>query len=637
MTDYWVGCKVRLKIRFESNADAFTPPTPSSPTPQTGAESFGSGSIDDIVQQTAQFIQIGQDIIPTNCTVELNNYRKADTAKMTIQLSRLPFDPRLIRALTVQVFGGVFTPEEWAAGQVPGGNGALLPDIPSDRTGVPDSFGGYTNELFRGFADKYTITISDADQTVSIEARDMTGELLDAEIPPNMLEDLPGFLRLDEAIQLLLTGDSLAGEESIDARFDEERTRQIGRSRRNLLRQARAKATEAADAKAAGDAAAAAAALVERQALLAQAQAAKAQGAALPPASRRFGMPGFRGLEVVNEVQSSAGLIEPLPTIDEVRPKAWVDSRGASKKGRKRSPGNRQKTAFWDFIQDLVTSAGFIAFLRAPRVSAQQQVATELVISNPRTYYREATAAGDTTPPPTSTRQFVYGANVEELTLSRNLKGTATPTIKLQGFDVATGTRYSGIWPPLAKNNRPAPTGDGDRDEIKIFNLDSVAGGSPDEIVRTLTRAAASIYEQLSRGDFEVNVRTPVLSALPENLAAGINGDLFALRPKDPIAVELPAEDPTTGIVSGALILADNSDFARSEQARRAGLDVADALRYAALSRTEYLQREFRTRTITMVWDTQSGWHISTDAINYLDVSQSVQVTETRTGISAEG
>jgi len=623
VTEYYVGCKVRLKIRFENNVDAFTPPQPSAPNPNSGAESFGSGTNDDILEQAAQFVLIGRDLVPTQCTVELNNYRKADTAKMTFQLAELPFDPRLIRAIAVQVFGGVYTPEEWAAGQVPGADGLLLPDV--NQHGP--------TELFRGFVDKHSITINDTSQEVMFDARDLTGELLDAEIPPNQLEDLPGFLRLDEAIQLLLTGDALAATETLDARFEEESKRALGRDRRRLLKDARAQDAVAADAAASGDDAAAAAARAQAAYLREDARVLKTQGSTLKPRTRRFGLPGFRGISVVNEVRNVDGGIDPLPTIDEIRPKAWVDSRGVSKKGRKRSPGNRQKTAYWDFITDLVISAGFIPLIRTPRQSAQQLVASELVITNPRTYYRESTTAGDTTPPPTSTRTFVYGANIEELNLARNLKGTATPTIKLNGFDVATGTRYSGIWPPLGKNNRPTPTGNGDRDEIKVFNLDSVAGGSPEEIIAALTRAAASIYEQLARGDFEVQIRTPVLSALPENLEAGLVGDVFAMRPKDPIAVELPAEDPTTGIVSSALILAEGSDFQRSEQARQAGLPVEDALRYAALSRSEYLQREFRTKKLTLAWDINSGWQIAGDAINYLDVSASIQVTETRTGI----
>jgi hypothetical protein len=627
MTQYWVGCKVRIKVRFEDQAQAFAPPVPSPTAPGSGVESFGAPTLAALA---STFVQLGDDIVPETCTLELNNYRKADTFKVSIPLARLPFDPRLIRAMTVQIFGGVFTPAEYAAGQAPDADALYLPDVPSPLTGVPTSFGGVSNELIRGFADKHGIQIGE--HVVEIEGRDLTGELLDAEIPPNMLEDLPGFLRLDEAIQLLLTGDALAQTESVDKRFNEQKTRELGRGRRRLLKDARAKDAEAADLAADGNDAGAIAARAEAQALRQQANGLKQSGSALPPASRRFGLPGFRGMRVFNDVQSAPGVPELLPTIDEIRPKQWVDSRGAAKRGRRKSKGNRQKVSYWDFITELVYSAGYIVDVRLPRDPFL--TASEIVITNPRNYYRASTTAGDIFPPPTSTRVFVHGGNAEEITFERSLKGTAVPTIQIRGFDTATGIRYSGTWPPLARNGRPSPTGQGDRDEIKVVNLDSITGGSPDAIVSALTRAAASVYEQLSRGDLVVSIRTPVLSALPENLQAGVIGDLFALRPRDPIAVEIPPHDPASGLISTALILAEGGQFEKLEQARLAGLPIDVAAKYAAAASTQYIQREFRTRIVTWTWSVTDGWDAAIQAVNFLDVRDSIQVTETRTGIT---
>lgn len=630
---WWPGCKVRLKVRLEDNSRGIVPPTPSLAVPGTGAESFGSGSIDDLVAAANTFISIGEDIVPTSCTVELNNYRKADTTKFEIPFSRFPVDPRLIRAMTVQVFAGVFHPSEWAAAMgVAGGDGLLIPDVPTPLTGVPDSFGGYSNELFRGFADEVTITLSEQEQSVAIEARDLTGELLDAEIPPNMLEDLPGFLRLDEALQLLLTGDGLAAV-SLDNRFGAKQTKKIGRERKKLLADRRIDLAAAAELDAIGLTAAAAAARAAAATKLSQANAIQSAAAALPPYSRRFGLPGFRGMRVVNEVISaddpSGELILDLPTIDEIRPKAWVDSQGKARKGRKRGQGNKQKISYMDFISDLVTGAGLIVYLRTPR-SPAALVPAELVITNPRTYYRESSTVGDAVPLPRSTRLFTWGLNVRELQLKRNLKGKATPTIQVNGFDQSSGTRYFGIYPPLQKNGRPTPTGDGDRDEIKVFNLDQITGGSPAEIEAALFRSAASIYEQLSRGDFEVQIKTRALAALEGN--DGVIGDLFALRPRDPVALEIPAQDPTSGVISSGMILSETTLFNRIEAARKAGFSVENAIKLASASASEYIQREFRTRTITWVWGVDNGFDLSIDAINYLDVRDAVQLVDARSG-----
>jgi hypothetical protein len=625
--DWYPGCKVRLTIRLEDNSRGIYPPPLTKTVPGNGPEAFGPGSPDG-VGGDGDFLTIVQDIVPTSCTVELNNYRTADTAKVEFELARLPIDPRLIRAISVQVFGGVFSPEDWAAANGPrGAPGIMIPDLSDSRVSVPDSFGGHTNELFRGFADKIVDSIHD--NTVSIECRDLTGEMLDAEIPPNMLADLPGFLRLDEAIQLLLTGDALADKQQ-DQRLTEEQTQEIGKKRRKLLAELRLEQDVLADAEATDQPEIAGAARAAAAALRVKIAALRGQVEALPPASTRFGMPGFRGTKVVNEVAdpNDPDLILELPTLDEIRPKAWVDSRGTTRKGRKKATGNKSKVAFWDFITELVTSAGYICFMRVPKADLQL-VATELVISNPRTYYRESVSAGETIPLANSTRVFTLGSNLEELVLERSLKGTAVPSIGVRAYDTARGERYGVIYPPISKDNRPSPTGDGDRTEIKQINLDQISGSSPEDIRARLLLAAKSIYEQLARGDLQVGIKTKALAGIPEFARSGIVGDIFALRPRDPIAIELPAEDPTTGLVSSGLILDETDIGKRVEQGRLAGFDAESSRKLAIAASLESIQREFRTVTHTLTWTADpGGWEISVAAINFLDIRDSINATE---------
>jgi hypothetical protein len=630
--DFHPGAKVRLNVRLEDNSRGIYPPTPAPAEDGTGPESFGSGSPDGL--PFGDFLSITVDVVPTSCTVELNSYRTADTAKLEIPLARLPIDPRLVRAISVQIFGGVFAPEEFSEAMAPGADLLVMQDLPDDRTAVPDSFGGMTNELFRGFADKIVVDV--AENTIELDCRDLTGELLDAEIPPNMLQDLPGYLRLDEAIQLLLTGDQLAGVD-IDQRIAAEQTKEIGRKRRKLRAEFDLSVQREVDAQIQGgpNAPAVVAEEVARQlAIEAEIQALRGSVEALPPVSTRFGMPGFRGTKVVNEViditDPTGTKIQDLPTLDKIRPKAWVDSRGTTRKGRKKSTGNKNKVSFWDFIADLVTSAGYICFLRPPRES-KQLVAVELVISNPRTYYRESVSAGDELPLAIDTREFAWGQNVEGLTLERNLKGTAVPSVGVRAYDAATGERYGRIYPPVQKNNRPSTTGKGDRLEIKQFNLDQITGDSPDDIIAQLEAAARSIYEQLSRGDMQIGLKTHHLSALPRNVQDGIVGDIFAMRPKDPFALELPADDPVTGIVSAGLIL-DETDIAkRIEQGRLAGLSPDDARTLAEVSISQYLQREFRTTKVTLTFSTGDGWEVQVGGINFLDIRDSVNATSAAT------
>ena len=634
MPTWYPACKVRLQVRLEDNTRGIYPPPLRTVQPGEGPESFGSGSSTGLPDD--EFQVVTQDIVPLSCTVELNSYRTADTCKVEIQLSRFPIDPRLVRAISVQVFGGVFSAEDFAAANGPrGAPGILLPDLTDPSVGVPDSFGGVTNELFRGFADDIDISMGSDDAVVSLTCRDLSGELLDAEIPPNMLAELPGFLRLDEAIQLLLTGDALADKQQ-DARLTEEFTKEIGRKRRTLEAQLRFEQDLLADAEASDIPELAANARAKISALRSQINALRAEVDALPPASSRFGLPGFRGLVVVNEVRDvtvpqADGLVvyAKLPTVEELRPKAWLDSRGTVRKGRKKSTGNKAKISFLDFISDIVTSAGYIVYWRPPATT--QLAAIELVITNPRTHYGSSRTAGDSFPGSVDIRRFAYGSNIEELNLKRSLKGTAVPSVGVKTYDAATGEVYAKIYPPVPKDNRPSPTGDGDRTEIKVYALDQISGGSPDEIIAKVEAAARSIYEQLARGDLEITIKTPVLAGLPANVRSGIVGDLFGLRPRDPIELQLPAEDPTTGIVSAGLILDDTDLAKRIEQGRLAGLDPESARKLANAASLEYIQREFRTNGVTMTWSTDRGWEFSISAINYLDIRDSINATTAAT------
>jgi hypothetical protein len=568
---WYPGCKVRLKIRLEDNA--LEAPTPSAAAPSAaGSEAFGSGSIDDIFPGASSFIAVGQDIVPESCTVELNSYRQADSAKMTIDVQRLPVNPLTIRAIAVSVFGGVYSPSEWGAANGPAGaQGLLLPDAPTLETGVPDSTGNYTWELFRGFADAVDLELGADDETLTINCRDLTGPLLDAEVPPNALAGLPGFLTLDQGIQLLLTGDGVAD----------------------------------------------------------------------PELSARFGLPGFRGIVVKNEVSDASGAIVDLPTFDEARPKAWVDSSGTVRKGRRKSPRNTQKISYWDMITDIVNTAGFIVFMRVPRapVAVGNQTvlpAAEIVISNPRTIYRAAVGAGDDYIPPAKARTFIRGYNAESIKTKRNLQGTSVPTIRVQAFLTDEGVLVQGTYPDLPKNNRPTPTGTGDRTEVKIYNLDQISGTSRADAEARLRAAARSIYEQLARGDFEVTIESMSLSALPDRIEDGISGDLFALRTPDSIIVEVPAQSRITGQVNESAFLSSASIGERIAAGITAGLDERAAQAFAIAQSSPALQSEFRTRQITWTWDgtgDQGGWSSRIEAINYLDVRDSIQVTDTRTGV----
>lgn len=545
---FHIAAKCIIGVRFEDHSPL--PPLPETPPLGEGPESFDAGTADQVsaLQASTAFFTV----VPYSCTVEMNSYRLADTARVVIPLARIPFDPRIIRMAQIYIHGGTYTAEEYADAVGPvDANGLLLADS------VPDGrpFAGRSTELFRGFIDDWEIELGSKNE-LRVSARDLTGRILDQELPENALKDIPMTATLDQVIQLLLTGD----------------------------------------------------------------------GAALLGApSRRFGLPGFRGIKVVAETAN------PLPTLAQIRPPTWYSSSKTVKKGRKKAPAQAQKMSYWDMITDLCVSAGLICYTRPGEtleVLGGQFVrpATEIVISDPRTYYEDTFEEQWN---PVEKRAFIYGHNVETLTVKRKLGGIRTPSIEVRTQDPRTGKRLSAKFPPTKKLNKPSMA-QGDAEEVKVFVLDEISGPNAQE---RLLETAKSIYEQLGRGEMEVHITTKHLSGLRYNLDAEEAADIFFLRPADPIIVEIAPALLEDGQVNAFTLFVNSSPLEQAQAMTEVGIPADVALLAATAMANPFIQREFRTQKIVASWDHNAGWTFEIDGINYLDVRDAVSSIEGVPGV----
>lgn len=217
---YHDACKVRIQIRFEDFKS--DPPQIELPDPPAirrvpaGSEAFGLGIVQD-TERRGGFKNIGFDIVPTSAVVERNSYRKADEARCTFPAQRLPLDPKTIRAMTIQVYGGVYSAKSYADVLTRAEPTQLiLPDsIPFDdsKENIQQPEAGVSNELFRGSVDEIKLNLGGGDM-VELRARDLTQEFIDTPIPPNALRDIPKNAPIDEVIRLLIRGDGKPPDES---------------------------------------------------------------------------------------------------------------------------------------------------------------------------------------------------------------------------------------------------------------------------------------------------------------------------------------------------------------------------------------------------------------------------------------
>lgn len=636
-------CWVRIQIRFED----YLKIPPVFPADIDGDPLLEEG--DPI--NNGRFNDFGGRIIPTQCSVSLRSYREADECRVTIPYGKLPFDPRTIRAASVQVYmGSIENPGDFADSMGPLYGQSTIeliaetPDIQIEGEPV-------TNEIFRGFADDWKVS-QDGEDTIEMSCRDITAILIDTSMPIQGLAGIPKTLALDEVIKAIVVGEEIA--RAVPQDKEEKRSLRI-ESRRDVKR-----LTPKLTYNTAKLAKATAAFLLDQDNIrlqnevdrlnIKQTQLINDLGVAtiiaetgdlVPVLAQRYGIPGLRGLGVVNNTGRD------LPLLGDIKGPTYFDSNGTAKKSR--SAGSKERISYWDFITDLCVGSGFICYMRTPIEALGGQGGlppSEIVIDLPNTYYKAN---------PQELRQFVYGHNVDSLDIQRNYRGKNVPTgIVIKAIEQETGSPISVRFPEISNVNRPGlnPIGIGDRVEYDTYELaDSIPGSNAIEILRT---QAQSIYEQISRGEMTIDVETTTLAALPSNLSTshaeqGSSAtDMFQLRPGDPITIgvnptiEYNIDDDTpqfttAGRVWAMSVVERTSFFAQilagGDESKLASVGPT-ALGISTAMDNPLLQNVFYTREVNIDFDFQTGFKFSVSAVNYLD-SRNATTNQVVEGINA--
>lgn len=574
---YYSTCKVIFRIRVEDFKREAPRPAP----PGTGdAEAFSGSNKLGVQDPTPSEVEsanadiaftvgkrLDYAVVPYSCRVTKNSYREADRCQLVIPFAKFPFDPRILRAAGVQVFGGSLRGDVFAR-QYPGVGSApqlTVPDVNIEE--------GTSNEIFRGFCDDWELTLDDKEPQVRVSARDFTAQFLDEEIPPNQVVNIPPKLPIDQVIRLIING-----SKGVPQPTD-------GKTKLPLIK----------------------------------------------------GLPGVSGMGVVNEAVDDKGRpLRPLPGLGDFHAPSWFDSKRTAKKNR--SGGAKSKINYWDFITDIVVAAGLTVYIRPGTVPVFlpgvgfAPPAAEIVITNPRTYYKDAGAnvpAGVRPDFPEGIRRYVYGVNVQEITFRRNLGGKVTPTVEVRSFDTRARQSIVERFPPVSKTTKAQPSAAGDRETVRVVTINGLSGERGRKTARLYAR---NIYEQLGRDELQVTIMTTSQTAFPirrERAArSGIyKSDIFQLSPGDPIEVVVNLQDSgasPVGQVSVANAFYSYGERQRADFLEKAGYNRQLASAIAASSVNPAVQKEFRTQEVDYNWDYSRGWDFRIQAINYLDVRNSI-------------
>ncbi len=330
-----------------------------------------------------------------------------------------------------------------------------------------------------------------------------------------------------------------------------------------------------------------------------------------------FGLPGMRGLVVIYEGKRA------MPTLADFKSPQWMTSKKKAVKVPKRAPKvARQKV--WDMITDLLVAAGLKGKIRAGRIPVNipgiglALPASELVIIDPATYYGSSSAA---------IRTFARGRNVKSISTNKQLGGVPIPYIQIRSWDSAEGVAVVGNFPPMKvqkkKANVATPSGDGDRPERKVFEIDDISGPKAQEIVDAI---AYSYYEQIARGEFTVDITTTLSSGIPLQDNDETGADMLYLDSSDPIRVVIDPAVPANGQISLSTSIAAMGVPELVQQMVSGGA-VAEAIAYRAALATVHpsTQTDFYTQDVIIGWDCARGFEFQIKAQNYLDARWSIE------------
>ena len=132
-----------------------------------------------------------QHILPLRFNLERNDFFEADALGLSFDFMHVPIDPRIIRAIRVELFGAMADPAAYGKALK---SGKSFVSAPMDDD----------HRMFVGYADDVEINLLEGRDTLELECRDYQGILMDKDIHPRLLVSLRGDMLAGELAGLLI-------------------------------------------------------------------------------------------------------------------------------------------------------------------------------------------------------------------------------------------------------------------------------------------------------------------------------------------------------------------------------------------------------------------------------------------------
>lgn len=141
-------------------------------------------------------------IIPKSCTVEMLGYRQAWKWNLTLPFKDFPFDPRVLRAVGVEIHFGTVSASDFALGMAKVTAGPRSSII---RTRDTDGSIRRDTLALIGIMDTMKVVHGEKGSTVHMEGRDLRGLLLDSPLSPRLAATLNLSKNIQEVVAQILS------------------------------------------------------------------------------------------------------------------------------------------------------------------------------------------------------------------------------------------------------------------------------------------------------------------------------------------------------------------------------------------------------------------------------------------------
>jgi len=299
-----------------------------------------------------------------------------------------------------------------------------------------------------------------------------------------------------------------------------------------------------------------------------------------------------KDIEVVNRTGES-----PLPTPSKL---------GKDFNATTAVKNQKRRETYWDIIQDIVSRVGLVGFIELDK----------FIITKPQNIYEKK-----------EIKQFIYGANVKNFSLSRKLGRSKNFNVKVRSLNLrykrveeamipeeATDEKFVSNFgkmritiPELDKNkNKVDPPKDADFFTFAVKDVNNK---------EQLIKIGESIYEEMSRQQIEGKLTTYEME-IPEEAGDGFNVIKFS-KIRNGTAIRMLLSQAELGELKSTSSKEDKKTFLL-----RRGYPAALAEAFAdSLNR---INTAFYVRAVTFKLDQDNGFSMDIEFINFIDLDSSL-------------